>query len=171
MVPAPNATRRLPRVWKVEKTNWADQNITLDANIVGADRYLLISTDPNFATVTHELPLDANGSVTLNSSMFNSGNVYFTYGAIVKYPGNVAATSLWLRADDGTVTPSQWIDYTGNGLVAEQLTAANQPVLNMGTLNFNPALKFDAVNDFLKIPQAGITGKFPTSNAARTIMG
>ena len=170
-VSASNATRRLQRVWKVQKTNWADQDITLKANITGTDRYLLISTTPDFTTITEELPLDANGTVTLNSSSFNSGAVYFTYGAVVKYPGNVAATTLWLRADDGTVSPASWIDYTGNGMIAAQAGAASQPVLETGTLNFNPALKFDGVNDFLQIPQASISGRFPAGNAARTLIG
>ncbi len=58
---ANNVIRRMARIWKVQKTNWADQDITLKINPIGIDNHLLISSDPTFATFTQELPVAADG--------------------------------------------------------------------------------------------------------------
>ncbi|MGF6849824.1 hypothetical protein QFZ51_005059 [Chitinophaga sp. W3I9] len=147
-----NATRRLPRIWKVDKTNWADQPITLKADAPGTKVYLLISTDPTFATINQELPLNTDKTITLNSSLMPDG-VYFTFGAAVKYPGGVSSGKLvWLRADLGTSanadnTPiGSWNDYSSNGNNMSQNTPASQPVyFNNATnnMNFNPVVKFN----------------------------
>ncbi|HWV68799.1 hypothetical protein, partial [Chitinophaga sp.] len=152
IVSGTNATRRLARVWKVDKTNWADQSITLKADAPGTEVYLLISTDPTFATISQELPLNADKTITLNSSLMTDG-VYFTFGAAAKYPGGVSSGKLvWLRADLGTSANadgtgiSTWNDYSPNGNNMTQVTAANQPMyLNnaTGNLNFNPVVKIN----------------------------
>ena len=160
-----NVTRRLPRVWKVDKTNWADQPVTLKANATGTSVSLLISTDPTFATIDQELPLNTDKSITLNSSLMPDG-VYFTFGATVKYPGGVSSGNvIWLRADAGTSatadnTPiSSWNDYSPNMNNLVQATPASQPLYfnNAGSnMNFNPVVRFNGAphsmtgNSFLK---------------------
>ncbi|WP_325531242.1 right-handed parallel beta-helix repeat-containing protein, partial [Chitinophaga sp.] len=152
VVSGTNATRRLPRVWKVGKTNWTDQQITLKANATGTKVYLLISTDPTFATISQELPLNADKTVTLNTNLLPNG-VYFTFGAPVKYPGGVSSANLvWLRADIATSTTtdntpvSAWNDYSPNGNNLSQATPANQPLYfnnAAANINFNPVVRFN----------------------------
>lgn len=151
-----NATQRISRVWKVDKTNWTDQNVTLKASVAGSDNYLLISTDPTFATLNQELPLAATGLITLNSSLLTDG-VYFTFGRPVIAPGCVATPVLWLKANEGVTANgsgqvSAWTDASGTGNTAVQATAASQPVLTATGMNFNPALDFDGTNDFVTSP-------------------
>lgn len=148
-----NVTQRMARVFKVQKSaTWADQDITLQVKGAGINNYLLISTDPAFATISQELQLDASGSVTLSSSLLTNG-VYFTAGALIKAPGNVTAgVALWLRADDGAANGAVWNDFSGNGNGAAQANTARQAsVLPVG-VNFNPMLKFDGANDYLLAP-------------------
>jgi hypothetical protein len=146
------ATRRLPRIWKVNKTSWSDQSITLKANATGTNVYLLISTDPTFATINQELPLNPDKTITLNTSLMPDG-VYFTFGAPVKYPGGVSSNNLvWLRADIATSATadstqiSNWNDYSPNQNNVSQTIPANQPMyLNnaAGNMNFNPVVRFN----------------------------
>ncbi|HEY8960191.1 right-handed parallel beta-helix repeat-containing protein, partial [Chitinophaga sp.] len=174
IVSGTNATRRLARVWKVDKTNWADQPITLKADAPGTKVYLLISTDPTFATINQELPLNADKTITLNSSLMPDG-IYFTFGAAVKYPGGVNSGKLvWLRADLGTsanadsMQISTWNDYSPNGNNMSQATPANQPLYfnnAANNMNFNPVVRFNGAphsmtgSSFLK------TGNYTAANA------
>lgn len=150
-----NATQRISRVWKVDKTSWTDQNITLSASVTGSDNYLLVSTDPTFATLNQELPLSATGLITLNSSLLTDG-VYFTFGRPVVAPGCVATPVLWLKANEGVTAGggqvSSWTDASGSGNTTTQATAANQPQLVAAGVNFNPAIDFDGINDFVTSP-------------------
>ena len=148
-VTAAFANQRMARVWKVQKTNWTDQDITLQIKGAGANNYLLISTDPSFATISQELALSGTGIITINSSLLANG-IYFTLGANIKGPGNVTAgVALWLRADDGSSTGAQWGDFSGSGNGAVQNESARQATVLPTAVNFNPALKFDGVNDYL----------------------
>ncbi|HMN90511.1 MAG TPA: hypothetical protein PKE68_10865, partial [Saprospiraceae bacterium] len=53
-----NATARMSRVWKVQKTNWTNQNITMKFNGYDDKAYLIIhATDPTFATTPLEYQL------------------------------------------------------------------------------------------------------------------
>ncbi|AXY72538.1 hypothetical protein D3H65_00440 [Paraflavitalea soli] len=151
-VTAAFANQRTARVWKVQKTNWTDQNITIKVNGAGASNYLLISTDPSFATISQELVLSGTGTITINSSLLANG-VYFSIGASIKGPGNVTAgVALWLRADDGSSTGAQWGDFSGRGNGAAQNETARQATVLPVGLNFNPMLKFDGINDYLTAP-------------------
>lgn len=163
-----NATQRISRVWKVNKANWGDQNITLKAQVSGSDNYLLVSTDPTFGTLNQELPVDANGTITLNSSLLPSGT-YFSFGRPIVAPGCVAAPVVWLKADNGVTANgsgqvSAWADASGNNHNGTQATAANQPTIVNGLLNYNPALDFDGVNDNLLMSATGLAA----GTAART---
>jgi hypothetical protein len=169
-----NATRRLPRIWRVDKTNWADQSITLKADAPGTKVYLLISTDPTFATINQELPLNADKTITLSSGLMPDG-IYFTFGAAVKYPGGVNSGKLvWLRADLGTSANtdstgiSSWNDYSPNGNNLSQATPASQPLYfnnAASNMNFNPVVRFNgaphsmAGSSFLK------TGSYTAASA------
>lgn len=173
VVSGTNATRRLPRVWKVDKTNWTDQPITLKADAVGTKVYLLISTDPTFATINQELPLNTDKTITLNSSLMPDG-IYFTFGAAAKYPGGVSSGKLvWLRADIATSATtdstqiSSWNDYSPNGNNMTQATAASQPMyLNnaIGNINFNPVVKFNGGTNVINAMSGGSLLKTGTYN-------
>ena len=75
----------------------------------------------------------------------------------------VTGLALWLKADAGTTlngaTVSEWADQSGQGRMAVQPTAANQPALVPTELG-KPALRFDGVNDFLafNLPVNGLDG-------------
>lgn len=155
-----NVTARMARSWKMDKTNWADQNITLKAATGMKNTYLIVSTDPGFATISQELPMTASDStITINSSLIPDG-AYFTFAKAVRGPGAVhTGVALWLRADDGTATSAYWEDYSGNAHDGIQATAANQALFRNGATNFNPALTFDGTNDYLDISHnLGLTG-------------
>ncbi|MBO9636170.1 MAG: hypothetical protein J7578_23910, partial [Chitinophagaceae bacterium] len=148
-----NVNQRMDRVWKVQRSaTWADQNITLKVKGASNNNYLLISTDPSFATISQELQLDANGQVTLNSSLIPNG-AYFTMASTVKGPANVnAGVALWLRADDGTANGASWNDASGNINGAEQAATDKQAAVQSALINYNPALKFDGSNDNMFSP-------------------
>ncbi len=145
--------QRMARVWKVQKSaGWTDQLLTLRFKGAGSSNYLLISTDPAFATISQELPLDASGSISLHSSLFPNG-AYYTLGTTLKGPASVnAGVALWLRADDGNATGASWNDFSGNGNGAIQANPARQATVLPTGINFNPALKFNGVNSFLASP-------------------
>ncbi len=145
-----NVTRRMARVWKVQKTNWTDQNITLKVKPLGVDNHLLISTDENFATIDVELPVAADGTITLSSSQLADG-IYFTFGAPLKSPGGVSGHALWLRADVGTSSTvnntlvSDWNDLSAFSNILTQTNTAIQPTWLNNTaanINFNPVMRF-----------------------------
>jgi hypothetical protein len=146
------STLRLGRVWKADKTNWSDQNITLCYAGGGKNRALLISTDPTFATFAQELPLNDNGCVTFNSSLLPDG-AYFTIGGVLSGPGCVNADlQLWLKADEGVNTAfgteiESWFDQSLNGHHPE---AVNEPFKVISGSNFNPVVRFDGTDDHFK---------------------
>lgn len=149
---ANNVTRRMARVWKVQKTNWADQNITFKVKPIGIDNYLLIGSDPTFATFSQEIPVPANGVISFSSSLFTGTDIYYTFGGPLKSPGGVSGHAMWVRADIGTssavnnTTINEWSDFSAFANNATQVTPANQPTyLNNVTnnINFNPVVRFN----------------------------
>lgn len=149
-----NATARMERVWKVDRTNWTDQDITIKFAQNG-DRYLLVNTnnDPTFgATGTTEYAINSlTGTVTINTADLPDG-AYFTVGSKIVGPAcvnsNIAA---WLRADYGTETSGNWGDFSGNQKNGVQATAAAQPLANASAINFNPGVLFNGSNQFMEI--------------------
>ena len=166
-----NATARLARVWRVDKTNWVDQDITLHFDGYDDTHYLIVhATDPTFLMAPQEYQLDANGEVTLNSSNLPDG-AYFTLGINLVGPACVnGGIKMWLRADDGAATGAEWTDVSGYGFSSTQATVANQPAFAVGVSNFNPALQFDGTNDNLVVPNASLPGGFPFGTTNRTII-
>jgi hypothetical protein len=79
-------------------------------------------------------------------------------------PSALAGLALWLKADalsgllDGEAVAS-WPDATGNGEIATQLTAANQPQYRINTQNGLPVVRFDG-DDWLSVAsQLGIAAQ------------
>ncbi|MES2371048.1 MAG: gliding motility-associated C-terminal domain-containing protein [Bacteroidota bacterium] len=165
-VTSPNVNYRMARVWKVSKTNWADQTITLKPGVtVTTQVYLLIGTDPTFATYTTELPLASDKTVTFNSNLLPNGT-YFTFATLVRAPGGILGARAWLRADDGVSTGATWQDQSGNGNNATQGTAGSQPATVSGSaangINYNPGLNFDGTDDAMDFAgNLGVTGSNP----------
>ncbi|WP_158563280.1 DUF7927 domain-containing protein [Chitinophaga silvatica] len=158
-VTSTKATYRTKRVWKVNKTNWVDQPITLKADLPGNNVYLLISTNPTFATINQEILLNPDKTVTLNSSLIPNG-AYFAFATFAKYPGGIPGALLWLRPDIGTSSTvnnspvSSWLDYAYNQNNATQATASLQPLYvdnPTDNVNYNPLVKFDGVDDYLNL--------------------
>ncbi|MGN6419126.1 MAG: LamG-like jellyroll fold domain-containing protein [Pseudobacter sp.] len=153
------ATMRMPRVWKARKSNWADMPLTLKMHYPASNVYLLISSDPTFATINEEIPVNADGTVNFESDAIPDG-AYFTFAKEIKGPGFVnTGVQFWLRADDGVSSGSSWNDFSGNDNNAVQPTVASQPVFNASNTNFNPGYVLDGANDFMNFPtNAGISG-------------
>ncbi|MBO9631641.1 MAG: right-handed parallel beta-helix repeat-containing protein [Chitinophagaceae bacterium] len=153
------ATNRMNRIWKVRKPNWADMPLTMKMHYPSSNVYLLISTDPTFATIDEEIAVNADGTVSFDSDMIPDG-AYFTFGKQIKGPGLVnAGVQFWLRADDAVSTVSSWNDFSGNDNNATQATVANQPAINANTTNFNPGYILDGASDYLSFAtNAGISG-------------
>ncbi len=121
-------TNRMTRIFKVDKTaNWADQNITLKLNGGNAQTYLLVSTDAVFNGSDTRYALNADSTVTLNTSNLADG-VYFTFATDIKGPNGVnKGINFWLRADDGNTSGAAWKDYAGYGHQALQGVVTGQP--------------------------------------------
>ncbi|MFA4133844.1 MULTISPECIES: S-layer homology domain-containing protein [unclassified Brevibacillus] len=96
--------KRIGRTYKVEKTNWQDTDITLQADKVkGASEwplYLVVSGDEQFDQ-NDAFHLLTDGKVTLNSAEFATGN-YFTIATTVPVP--TAATIEQTVADGNKIT-------------------------------------------------------------------
>jgi hypothetical protein len=139
-VTATNVTARMTRVWKVDKTNWADQNITFKATGY-PNRYLLIhNTSATFASAPNqEILLDGTGTATFNSSLLPDG-AFFTIGDALLGPGCVnVGIGAWWKADY-EMTGTYWNDYSGND---KNTTAVGSPTPAVSGANFNPLVKFN----------------------------
>ncbi|MBC7774403.1 MAG: hypothetical protein H7246_03110, partial [Phycisphaerae bacterium] len=134
-----NVTGRMGRVWRVDKTNWADQSITVRAQGY-PNRYLLIhNTSASFATApSQEILLDGTGTATFSSSLLPDG-AFFTIGDALKGPGCVnAGIGAWWKSDF-EMSGTYWNDYSGN---AKDAVNAGSPSPQATGANFNPFVKF-----------------------------
>lgn len=84
------------------------------------------------------------GAVVLLLLLFSAGL------ARAQAPGPVAAPAVWLRADRGAEYPGRWSDAQGGDRPATA-SSTEAPALT-GSLNFNPALAFDGIDDHLQVP-------------------
>ncbi|WP_158563336.1 Calx-beta domain-containing protein [Chitinophaga silvatica] len=147
------ATKRIARVWQAQKTNWADQTITLKTIIGGTSNCLLISnSDPAFAAanITRVIPFEGN-TITINSSDLPNG-AYFTFATQVVAPGGVATNlKLWMKANDGILSGDGvkvpiWKNSSANPYDVSTPSVANQPTFYSKTadqlVNFNPTIAY-----------------------------
>ncbi len=161
-----NVTTRMPRTWKVDKTNFADANIAFKLTGGNDKVYLIVSADNTFDGTDATYQLEANGSVQLSSAEIPDG-AYFTFGKQLNGPGYVnVGVALWLRADDNVSTSETWIDYSGNDNDANQANGTLQPVFTDATTNYNPGFVFAGAQQM----SMDVT-KFPVGNSARTLIG
>src|SRR6266478_9285025 len=74
----------------------------------------------------------------------------------------VSELVLWLKADAGRGAGnfSGWIDQSGRGNNAIQVTKVSQPLAVEGAINGRPAVRFDSTNDVFRFqnnPFSGVT--------------
>ncbi|KPV60980.1 hypothetical protein QJ48_02610 [Paenibacillus sp. A3] len=138
--------KRMERVFKFVKTNWADREVTLQLEGIGTKpTYLLIGDNPGFTGTPAAFQLDSTGKVTINSDALKVGS-YFTFAEGIlapRVPGGVTGASLWLKADkDAAAAGGQltgWADQTNTN----QFTVVGTPQYKTGAVNFNPAVTFE----------------------------
>lgn len=168
---------RLTRVWRVAETGETGTfSVSFDLTGLGMDmsnpnRFaLLVDTDGNFSNATvHTTGRSIAGNVVTFTGAGINNNEYFSLACpLIPGPGGVAATTVWLRADEdvyvnaGTTlatngqTVQQW--NTRGGIAAAQATQAtgvNRPTYVTGTINGNPVLRFTGTQ-YLDLGTLGI---------------
>ena len=156
---------RLTRVWRV-----AEQNEVLTTSVSFDLTGLGLSTDPSdFSLLIAGNATNANFSnaTVISGGTFNGNTItftgidlddgeYFTLGTSFFQcsPGGLETNlTLWLRADEGTSSTTDatevtsWTDQTGNNDATG--TSGTVPDYIENHINFNPALDFDGINEFL----------------------
>jgi hypothetical protein len=152
-----NATQRMGRVWRVQKTaSWNNsQQVTLKLEGGTENNYLLISTDAAFGTITRELKLSSTGTVTLSSADLANSS-FFTFGKQQRFPGGVATNlQTWVKADGGVTVVDgniiKWEDQSGQR--EWPLAIANTPLSwQKNSINYNPAINFLG-NNYFSVPR------------------
>ncbi|WP_286755031.1 T9SS type A sorting domain-containing protein [Roseivirga sp. UBA838] len=161
----PLISNRIDRVWRVAETGETGNNsISFDLNEItfsgspgATDISLLVASNSsggNFSSAT----ILTGGVIVGNTITFSNVNLadgeYFTLGTgfISCAPGNVDTNlSLWLKADFGTNSTSgevtSWADQAGSNNATG--TTGTVPSYSSNTINFNPALDFDGVDNVL----------------------
>ncbi len=76
--------------------------------------------------------------------------IFCITSAQAQFFDSLSRPSAWLRADRSVLANSKWTDVSGNGRDATAISGES-PV-DTGVINFNKALVFDGLNDYLKIP-------------------
>jgi hypothetical protein len=176
-VPSPYINR-LTRTWRVAETGETGTfSVSFDLTGLGVDmsdptRFaFLVDTDGNFSDATaHTTGRSIVGNVVTFTGASINTNEYFSLACpLIPGPGGVAATTVWLRADEdvyvnaGTTlatnnqTVQQW--NTRGGLTAAnatQATAGNRPTYLTNTMNGNPVLRFGSTQ-FLDLGNLGIS--------------
>jgi hypothetical protein len=76
--------------------------------------------------------------------------LFYSLSVQAQFFDSLSRPNAWFRADKSSLSATQWTDISGNKRHASALTGEN-PV-STGLLNFNKALLFDGVNDYLKLP-------------------
>lgn len=71
----------------------------------------------------------------------------FAVQAVAQTSPEIPLPQVWLRADQGMVSSSVWSDVSGH-----QRNATGHGPAGMDTLNYNPSLLFDGIDDALQIP-------------------
>src|SRR5665213_722756 len=93
-------------------------------------------------------------------------NVIIT-GATPALPPNTSALGVWLEANAGVMADNSgdvtnWVDQSGNGNNATQVTPSQAPTLATNVANGQPVLRFNGASQFLQVPD-GVTASFATN--------
>ncbi|WP_028786981.1 T9SS type A sorting domain-containing protein [Terrimonas ferruginea] len=155
---------RMGAVWKVQNTGAVGTvRIAWRSGIVNL--HLIQSPDATIDIADTHTPM--NGTITVNSVVYNYADVtlingsYFTFGGYVAGPGGVGQDlSLWYRADNGVETDAAkkvtaWNNSTANDVKLTMSSANayvpyNDQTTFTKTWNFNPTLSFDGTNNYLR---------------------
>jgi hypothetical protein len=170
-IPAPYINR-ISRIWRVAETGDGDVgtfDISFDLSGLGMDMSdptkfaLLVDNNGVFSDATaHITGRSIVGNVvSFTGASINHNDFFSLASSLIPGPGGVAATTIWLRADErvyvdaGTTlatngqTVQQW--QTTGGITAAnatQTTAGNRPTYVTGVANSNPVVRF-STNRFL----------------------
>jgi hypothetical protein len=154
---------RLNRVWRVAEQNEVfSTSVSFDITGLGLstnqnDFSLLIASNSSAADFSNATVISGGvlvGSVLTFTGVNLDDGQYFTLGTSYFQcsPGGVLNNlTLWLRADDGTSTivngtdVATWTDRSGFGNTATGVVD-DQPSYISNSINYNPALDFDAGN-------------------------
>lgn len=186
--PPPGYASRLVRTWRTQLTGTPgavsvrfilSQGVYQTGN---AGDYALVikNSDNNFssgATIITGGTLSAD-TLTFTGVSFTNGD-YFSLAmdVIPSSPGGAAGLQFWLEANTGiAATPvASWNDQSSNGNNFTQATASLRPVITQNSMNYNPAVTFDGVDDNLgatiNVPESNYTGfvVFKSSTSAGVI--
>ncbi|HMJ67430.1 MAG TPA: T9SS type A sorting domain-containing protein [Cyclobacteriaceae bacterium] len=162
-IPAPYINR-ISRIWRVfERGDVGTFSISFDLSGLGMDMTdatkfaLLVDGDGIFnnATAITTGRAIAGNVVTFTGASITTGQFFSLASSLIPGPGGVAATTVWLRADElvynnaGTTlatngqTVQQW--QTSGGVTsanATQGTGGNRPTFVTGAANNNPVVRF-----------------------------
>jgi hypothetical protein len=187
-IPAP-FINRISRIWRVAETGDVGTfSISFDLSGLGMDmsdptRFaLLIDANGVFNDATaHTTGRTIVGNVVTFTGASMSTNQYFSLASsLIPGPGGVAATTIWLRADERVYTDAgvtlatngqtvqQW--QTNGGVAsanASQATAGNRPTYVTATANNNPVVRF-ATTRYLDF--GGSLGVSSTSDLSMTMV-
>tara|TARA_R110000823_G_scaffold284631_1_gene402878 strand:+ start:202960 stop:208533 length:5574 start_codon:yes stop_codon:yes gene_type:complete len=160
----PLVSQRVERVWRAGETGETGNNsISFDLDELsisgspGASDYSLLvagnSSNGDFSSAS----VITGGIISGNTITFNNVNLsngqYFTIGTgfIDCAPGDVSSNlTLWLKADIGPSSTtnganvSTWSDQAGSNNATA--VSGDEPNYESNSINFNPALNFDAAN-------------------------
>ncbi len=171
---------RLTRIWKVQEAGTVGTiKVAIEKSLIAGNATqinLLRSTDATFDGSDTMVPMTVEtvGGVDYYTATIDfNNNDYYTFGAYLVAPGCVAANlTAWYRADagvTGTSAVTRWADNV-NGYDVIQATAGQEPALNAGastTMNYNPYLTFDGLNDHLEYK----AGRFMSTTSPGTMFG
>lgn len=160
----PLVSQRVERIWRVGETgetgnnsiSFDISNLSIAGSPIASDYSLLVAGnssggDFSSASVITGGILVGN-TLTFNNVDFSNGQ-YFTLGTafIDCAPGDVSSNlTLWLKADLGTGTVvnganvSTWTDQAGGNNATAP--SGDEPNYATASINYNPALNFDAAN-------------------------
>jgi|GEM_PF-3544317 len=155
-------SNRMTRVWRTEENNGETGSVDVEFDLTGlgytaqstGSYKLLISGSNNFATATvvNAVAL-ANGKVYFENVNF-ADDQFFTIGYNApKAPGGVSANlGLWLKANEGVAQNESvqvWTDQAKGNLFT-QYAANALPTYATSSLNYNPAVQFNGVNQAMR---------------------
>lgn len=139
-------------------TTYASKDSTVDHIVIARADFLqddgtttiTLASSPDNATWTDRIASSTIATDTLTGPRAN--DIVVTGG-----PPVIGGCKLWLDATkgitkDGSNLVSQWSDQSGNSNHATQGTATNQPLWVTASINSNPSVLFDGVDNKMETP-------------------